>query len=378
MTWILNPRLKVRSRVLDGGFEWHIEAGVDGEGVRRSVVPGAKFPSLHELLLHMAANEGAPPPVDDTTAAELAAVGVLVQRGRESPEVTFSATLHEPLHQTEASPRTLAVNRRVRIGDAPTGHPHAAGRAAWVVDPVRGIELPYWIDAAEERAISRLLTGGNIPSNRAMRQSLVNAGILHDPAATLVARRRLASRMASSRARLLSHGYMAFIDLLPALLVAALRRYYRAIVEAGHLPFGDGQVAARHYKHNEPLGVWLHQRLTPLVARAVSHPIKPSYNYTIAYLEGAVLQRHTDREQCQYTLSLAIDATPDASRERAWPLRLESKTDQRLVEFLLAPGDALLFRGRELPHFRDQLGPGRTATSVLFHFVDAEFQGMLR
>jgi hypothetical protein len=289
----------------------------------------------------------------------------------------FSATLHEPLHGTATSPRTLVVHRRVRIGDAPAGPPHAPGRAVWVVDPVRRVELPYWIDADEERAIERVLTDGDIPSDRVVRQSLVNAGILHDPAATAAERRRLARRMATSRARLVSHGYMAFVDLLPAVFVAALRRYLRFLVEEGHLPLGDTQVPQRYFKHNEPLAVWLQQRIAPLVARAVSRPIKPSYNYTIAYVEGASLGRHTDREQCEYTLALAIDSTPDATREQAWPLYLESEADGGVVAVRLAPGDALLFRGRELLHFRDELGPGRTATSVLFHFVNEEFQGVL-
>ncbi len=377
MTWVLNPRLNVQTRVLDDGFEWHIEAAVRGKGLRCSVVPGAKFPNLHALVVQLAETEDAPLPVDDATAAELADFGVLVRRAEAPREVAFSATLHDPLNETVVPPRTLVVNRRVRIDDAPAGRPHARGRAAWVVDPVRGIELPYWIDAAEERAIERALTRGGIPSSRVMRQSLVNAGILHDPEATAVARRRLARRMASSRTRLVSHGYMAFVDLLPALFVAALRRYFRAIVEEGYLPFGDGEPEARYFMHNEPLGTWLHRRIEPLVARAVSRPIKRSYSYTISYTEGAVLRLHTDRPQCEYTLSLAIDATPDAGREQAWPLCLDSKADRGVVAFRLAPGDGLLFRGRELPHFRDELGTGRTAASVLFHFVDENFQGTL-
>jgi len=34
-------------------------------------------------------------------------------------------------------------------------------------------------------------------------------------------------------------------------------------------------------------------------------------------------------------------------------------------------GDALLFRGRYLSHWRDQLPEGYTSSSILFHFVDA-------
>ncbi len=286
-------------------------------------------------------------------------------------EVPFSATLHEPLHEAVSSPREVVLNRRVRIGDPSDDAPHARGRVAWVVDPVRGTELPYWIDAAEEEAIAR----GRVPSSRTLRQSLVSAGILHDPAATAIERRRLARTMRASRARLVSRGFMALHDLLPPMFVAALRRYFRTLVDEGHLPFGDGQ-SSRYFRHDEPLAVWLHRRLAPLVGRAIAHPVKPSYSYLVSYRAGAVLDRHNDRLQCEYTLSLSIDATPDATREQAWPLCLEPGPN-RVARVLLAPGDGLLFRGRELVHFRDELGPGRTATSLLLHFVHEDFDGPL-
>jgi hypothetical protein len=34
-------------------------------------------------------------------------------------------------------------------------------------------------------------------------------------------------------------------------------------------------------------------------------------------------------------------------------------------------GDALLFRGRYLTHWRDRLPEGYTSSSILFHFIEA-------
>jgi hypothetical protein len=302
--------------------------------------------------------------------------GVLVRSSEAPRRVAFSATLREPLHEVAPLPQTLAVNRRVRLGDAPADGPHAPGRAAWVVDPVRGIELPYWLDAAEEDAVRRAFEHGEVPADPAMRQALANAGILHDPRITAAQRRRLARRMATSCARIDEPGFATLEELVPPLFAAALRRYFRAIIQEGYIRLGDGQVASRYAMHNEPLAAWLHERIAPLVARAVPRPVKPSYSYLCAYVAGAVLGRHNDRPQCEYTLSLSIDATPDAARARAWPLCLDRGED--VVRVLLAPGDALLFRGRQLVHFRDELGPGRTATSLLLHFVNEDFQDSLQ
>jgi len=58
-----------------------------------------------------------------------------------------------------------------------------------------------------------------------------------------------------------------------------------------------------------------------------------------------------------------------------WPLWFESPRGKRSV--VLAPGDAVLFRGCELPHWRDAAPPGQLSTMLLFHYVPVTFTGTL-
>lgn len=64
------------------------------------------------------------------------------------------------------------------------------------------------------------------------------------------------------------------------------------------------------------------------MARTVSDLIRrvvvPSYSYLALYRGGATLDPHTDRDACEYTISLCIDATPDPQTHGAWPLNLRS------------------------------------------------------
>jgi len=355
-----------------------VEAPIRGDRLRRSVVTAAGSPAAYAFLLRVASSVDDSMRVDDATSSELASIGFLVKSAAAPRDVRFSAPLAEASPPARL-PQALAVNRRIRIDDAPVDPSLAPGRVVFVTDPVRGIELPYWIDDDEERVIARMVTTGEVPRRLAppTRLGLVSSGILHDPAITRTARRRFGRMLASARARIESPGYVVLGELLPPAFVAAMRRYFRGLVAEGHLPLGDGQVAGRYNMYNERLCVWLHDRVTALIARAVARPIKPSYTYAAAYVGGAVLDKHTDRPQCDYTLSLAIDATPDDSRDGAWPLCLESKSEKAVVKALLAPADALLFRGRRLPHFRDVLAARRTSTSVLFHFVPRGFRGAL-
>jgi len=68
---------------------------------------------------------------------------------------------------------------------------------------------------------------------------------------------------------------------------------------------------------------------------------------------------------------LGIDATPSDRAGSAWPLYLESAAGGGRVEVRLAPGDGLLFKGRELAHFRKPLARGRSAACVLLHWAEA-------
>jgi hypothetical protein len=40
-------------------------------------------------------------------------------------------------------------------------------------------------------------------------------------------------------------------------------------------------------------------------------------------------------------------------------------------------GDALIFKGRELKHCREVLPEGHRSASLLFHFVDADYDGVM-
>jgi hypothetical protein len=111
------------------------------------------------------------------------------------------------------------------------------------------------------------------------------------------------------------------------------------------------------------------------MAAIVGAPVRSSYTYTACYEAGATLPRHTDREQCTYSISLCIDFEPERSGPTPWPLYLDTRAGT--VAIAQAVGDGLFYRGRDLPHYRKRLGPRCRSTSVFLHYVDAAFAGAL-
>jgi hypothetical protein len=170
-------------------------------------------------------------------------------------------------------------------------------------------------------------------------------------------------------------GYAPISGLIHPLHLAGLRRYYRYLIRTGAIRLGDGQSPRRYIAYNEPVARFFHRSMTDKFSAVAGQPLKPSYVYMASYLAGAELKKHTDREQCEFSLTLCLDYSPEPTLETPWPIRLDTPAGQ--VTVYQALGDALAYRGTRLPHYRDVLGEGQTSTSIFFHYVPEDFAGSL-
>jgi hypothetical protein len=155
--------------------------------------------------------------------------------------------------------------------------------------------------------------------------------------------------------------------------LGSLRRYYRRLLRTGGMTLGDRGSPLRFVAHNDGVARFFHRQLARTVGAIAGVSVVPSYTYVTAYQGEAELPPHTDRPQCEYSISLLVDFTPEPDDLSAWPLHLSSAGERVTVRQAL--GDCLLYRGRQLSHSRDRLPAGMTSTSILFHFVDRDFVG---
>jgi hypothetical protein len=247
---------------------------------------------------------------------------------------------------------------------------------AWVPDVATGATWPYWIGYQFIDSVVALSTGRVDPAalSPAVRWVLAQAGIIVRPE-TLEPRRIEARRRAAWSRQQFRKGFAPMQALLPPFHLAAMRRYYRQCVRAGSMRLGDGQVDRRFVSHNEPVARFIQRQLTPAVSALAGRAVKPSYAYVTACQGGALLERHTDRPQCEYTLSICLDFVPETSGTCPWSINLD--VGNRTLRILQRPGEGLLFRGRRIVHHRDKLASRSSVTNVLLHYVDAGFAGSL-
>lgn len=246
----------------------------------------------------------------------------------------------------------------------------------WVDDPGSGVLWPFWVGEGYVPFVSQMLPGYPPPDDlpEHVRWVLMCANILVEP--NWAAHRRQDWRAAAAAAaHSFTRGYTAVPGLIHPFHLGALRRYYRHQVRTGAIPFGDGQVSRRYAQHNEPVTRYFHEQLAGPVSDIVRTVVKPSYSYFVAYDSGAILHWHTDRSQCEYSITLCVDAAPEPAGVSPWPIDLGTPDGTlRVFQHL---GDALVYRGPQVPHSREMLPDGLSSSSMLLHYVDEDFAGPL-
>lgn len=118
-------------------------------------------------------------------------------------------------------------------------------------------------------------------------------------------------------------------------------------------------------RYADSLGEVLLARIQPAIEKATGRALYPTYSFLRVYCDGAALPRHTDRPSCEISVTLALggDVT------EPWPIWLEAGGRSRSV--VLAPGDAMVYRGAVLPHWRERVA-GNFWVQLFLHYVSRD------
>lgn len=246
---------------------------------------------------------------------------------------------------------------------------------AWVREASTDALQPFWLGPRFEAVVSGLKPGELVPPSVSDETKLIlaMAGILIG--ANQVGALENPADFSRNANAFRETNYTPVGDVLHPFHVAALRRYYRQRIRAGAISLGDEQSSRRYVAHNEPVARFFHRQIVKVMSAIVGEPVKPSYVYLASYLPGAELKKHTDREQCEFSMTLCLDFSPEPKLATSWPICVD--TPGGTVTIFQALGDGLIYRGTKVPHFRSALKDGFTSTSIFFHFVPVDFGGPL-
>lgn len=172
-------------------------------------------------------------------------------------------------------------------------------------------------------------------------------------------------RAAAGRDAFRQHGYIVVPQLIDAALADFFCSYVHTKFASLLLGSGGPLVPNSLGGYGDPAFDGLLEFLRPRIEEDSGLTLHPTYSHFRLYRHGNELRRHRDRPACEISVSLNISQTP----ADPWPIYVEGNSGPYAA--LLAPGDALLYRGIDLFHWREAY-MGRELVQVFLHYVDRD------
>ena len=129
---------------------------------------------------------------------------------------------------------------------------------------------------------------------------------------------------------------------------------------------GDKQASGTYSCYSDIAMETLLDTTNKILEKKTKLKLSPTYSYTRLYKNGDILKKHKDRFSCEIsgTLNLGGDM---------WPIFLKD-TNKKKIKIKLNPGDALLYSGSILPHWRERF-TGYMCGQVFLHYNNKAKKG---
>jgi hypothetical protein len=160
--------------------------------------------------------------------------------------------------------------------------------------------------------------------------------------------------------RTIANGYVVKTRFLTPEVCALLFDCFALRRATGRLLAPDAQVPGAPRMYGDLMTETLLVQQQPQVEEALGVALLPTYSYLRVHGHGDRLGVHTDRPTCEITLSINIGG------DAQWPLWLRAPDGDRAL--CLGVGDAVIFEGMSLPHWRDAFD-GTIQIQCLLHYV---------
>ena len=120
----------------------------------------------------------------------------------------------------------------------------------------------------------------------------------------------------------------------------------------------------------------IHTTIKNIVETLIGRRLYETYYYDRFYFPGQELKKHIDRPACEISVTVHIDT----NIKEHWPILVKNVNGEN-ISVVLEPGDAMIYKGCERPHWRESM-PGLLETirdgidknslyyhQIFFHYV---------
>ena len=165
----------------------------------------------------------------------------------------------------------------------------------------------------------------------------------------------------------LENGYIVLKNFLnPGVTKYFNGRTFRYLEHPYHNDYNKG---SGHGEHSRSWNTYAHETweaalemVCPSVQQIIGAPVIPTYSYQRMYMNGSAMAHHSDRPACQISLTINL------GQSHSWPIYCTSLKTKKYVEVIQEPGDALLYLGCNIGHYRPEY-KGDWYNQLFLHYV---------
>jgi hypothetical protein len=126
---------------------------------------------------------------------------------------------------------------------------------------------------------------------------------------------------------------------------------------------GKDPVSA-YYKYADPLIETILYNSREELETITGQSLHPTYSYSRVYVRGDELKPHKDRPACEISVSVHV-----ATQGEYWPLWMQVPGEEP-VRYVLEPGDAIVYKGCEVLHWREKAVDTELNAQFMLHYVN--------
>lgn len=130
----------------------------------------------------------------------------------------------------------------------------------------------------------------------------------------------------------------------------------------------DAQCPTSQAIHSNKVSTFdkLLEDLTPHFEKASGLKLYPTYAYARLYKPGEELKIHRDRPACEISATITLGFEGDK-----WPIYMSHKQDKsQSTKIEMDVGDATLYRGIDVYHWREKYTQGKWQAQIFLHYVN--------
>lgn len=162
------------------------------------------------------------------------------------------------------------------------------------------------------------------------------------------------------------HGCVLVKNFVDEQTIAVVSQYFENRIRRGEWEevFEKGDPTSRFAYYADPLIEVLLLASKEAVEDATGKELLPTYSYSRIYQAGEQLKPHVDRPSCEISVTVNV-----ATKGEFSPIYTQyGQNDPE--KHVLSPGDAVVYLGCDVMHWRQPLKDGQLNVQFMLHYVD--------